>query len=268
MGIEAVTSPGLYFQHTAGLGKGRQKADVLEPLTSDGETQQSNLNSKGPVKDADKNTESCKGVLNLIQEGHFKGVADVRLRINFADELAAIEQNRTTQDVNQKVDGIVEAVTSALTSAPLNEPLFDSYIDPFEQAINKSKEDYLSAENQSESILIDGLNAAVENLVASLTQALTSNTTENHEEGNVPVDGGTYEATPVSDLISELRAIVSTGMDDLTQALTGVNILPELSGPNGNGVAYEKFLAIYNEMNASPEPVDTASNIDHLDTSV
>jgi hypothetical protein len=36
--------------------------------------------------------------------------------------------------------------------------------------------------------------------------------------------------------------------------LDGVE-LPELSQPTGNGKAYEKFLAIYNEMNA-PEPVE------------
>lgn len=32
-------------------------------------------------------TEGTKGVLRLLQEGHFRGVADVRLRINFHDEL-------------------------------------------------------------------------------------------------------------------------------------------------------------------------------------
>ncbi|GAG28055.1 unnamed protein product [marine sediment metagenome] len=37
-------------------------------------------------------------------------------------------------------------------------------------------------------------------------------------------------------------------MDDLTTAVSAANVLPPLSEPNGNGVAYDKFLAIYNEM--------------------
>ena len=35
--------------------------------------------------------QEARGVLRLLQEGHFKGVADLRLRINFAEELAGIE---------------------------------------------------------------------------------------------------------------------------------------------------------------------------------
>lgn len=41
--------------------------------------------------------EGTKGVLRLLQEGHFHGVADVRLRINFHDELQqAASQNAAT----------------------------------------------------------------------------------------------------------------------------------------------------------------------------
>ncbi|MGE5296238.1 MAG: hypothetical protein ACM3VT_15560 [Solirubrobacterales bacterium] len=36
-------------------------------------------------------TQEARGVIRLLQEGHFKGVADVRLRINFAEELAGSE---------------------------------------------------------------------------------------------------------------------------------------------------------------------------------
>ncbi len=36
-------------------------------------------------------TQEAKGVLRLLQEGHFKGVADIRLRINFSEELAGAE---------------------------------------------------------------------------------------------------------------------------------------------------------------------------------
>ncbi len=35
--------------------------------------------------------EKIKDVVQLLQEGHFKGVADVRLRINFFEELSSIK---------------------------------------------------------------------------------------------------------------------------------------------------------------------------------
>ena len=54
-------------------------------------------------------------------------------------------------------------------------------------------------------------------------------------------------------------------MDQLTSAFGQVGILPGLPEPTGNGVAYEKFLAIYNEMRGigttdagepAPEPLE------------
>jgi hypothetical protein len=48
--------------------------------------------------------------------------------------------------------------------------------------------------------------------------------------------------------ISGLTEAFETAMGDFTGGLDGVVVLPELSEPSGNGAAYEKFLAIYNEM--------------------
>jgi hypothetical protein len=265
--IEAVIPLGLAVQKPERFEAGRQKVDVFDPATRDGEMPQSTLSSINLAEGEDKNTESSKGVLDLIQEGHFKGVADVRLRINFSDELVAIEQSQTKQAVSQKMDGILEAVSSTLKSAELTETSLDAFIDPFEQAIDKSREDFLGAEVQSESILISELESALENLVTSLTQELSSTAAEGPEEGNVLADVGIVEDTPLSGLISALKAAFSTAMDDLSEILSNANILPELSAPNGNGVAYEKFLAIYNEMMTSRDPVDSPSNSDRLDTS-
>ena len=268
MRIDAAIPPGLYVQQHERLGTGRQKADQIEPLTPDGETVQSTPEPTRSPENDDNNTEASKGVLGLLQEGHFKGVADVRLRINFSDELAAIEQNQNRQIVSQKIDVILESVTSTLKSGQLTETPLDSFIDSFEQTISESKEHFLTAEAQSTSILISELESAFQTLAISLTQALASTTAETPEEGNVPVDTAIEEDTPVSDLITGLRAAFSTAIDDLTKALSGAtNVLPELSEPNGNGVAYDKFLTIYNEMQTSREPEDTTSNTVPLDTS-
>jgi len=266
--IDAAIPPGLYVQQYERLGTGRQKADQIEPLTPDGETVQSTPEPTRSPENGDKNTEASKGVLGLLQEGHFKGVADVRLRINFSDELAAIEQNQNRQIVSQKIDVILESVTSTLKSGQLTETPLDSFIDPFEQAINESKEDFLTAEVQSTSILMNELESAFETLAISLTQAFASSTAENPEEGDFLVDTAMGEDTPASDLVVGLKAAFSTAMDDMAKALSETTkILPELSEPNGNGVAYEKFLTIYNEMQTSREPEDPTSNTVPLDTS-
>ena len=59
-------------------------------------------------------------------------------------------------------------------------------------------------------------------------------------------------------LITNLQFAFFAGMDELTEALSSVKILPELSEPSGNGKAYEKFVAIYNQMlgvdNTGDEP--------------
>ncbi len=90
MRIETAIPPSLYIQQPTRPGPGKQEIEVSEPLPPDGETSQPSPDSISPAERDDKNTEATKGVLGLLQEGHFKGVADVRLRINFFDELAAI----------------------------------------------------------------------------------------------------------------------------------------------------------------------------------
>lgn len=268
MRIDAAIPPSLYVQQHGQLDTGKQKVDRLKPSTSDLETAQSTLEPTSSEETDDKKTETSKGVLGLLQEGHFKGVADVRLRINFSDEVTAIEQNQNRQIVNQKIDVILESVTSTLKSNQLTEAPLDSFIDPFEQAINESKEDFLTAEVQSTSILMKELESAFETLEISLAQAFASTTAQSPEEGDFLADAVMDEDTPPSTLVVGLKAAFSTAMDDLAKALSdATKILPELSEPNGNGVAYEKFLTIYNEMQTHPEPEDPTSDTVPLDTS-
>ncbi len=54
--------------------------------------------------------EEGQGVIGLLQEGHFKGVADVRLRINFFDELAAIEAGELKTASEGSINGVLGAV--------------------------------------------------------------------------------------------------------------------------------------------------------------
>ena len=64
------------------------KGEVRENATSDAEIDEPPIVEK-PAPEEE--TREARGVIRLLQEGHFKGVADVRLRINFFEELAGAE---------------------------------------------------------------------------------------------------------------------------------------------------------------------------------
>ena len=123
--------------------------------------------------------EKVKGVIRLLQEGHFKGVADVRLRINFFDELTAL--------------GLVERPDNAAPGGGSEAP-------PNEFSVETVAPDELF---------------------------------------NKPIAPDELSIEPI--VLNELTS-------ETAEAPTETKTLPELSPPSGKGVAYAKFLAIYNEM--------------------
>jgi hypothetical protein len=54
-----------------------------------------------------------RGVIRNLMNGHYKGVADVRLRINFHDELTSLEQGSVDQAIQSK-NGYLEEMQAAL----------------------------------------------------------------------------------------------------------------------------------------------------------
>ncbi|MHC4213704.1 MAG: hypothetical protein ACYSWP_10070, partial [Planctomycetota bacterium] len=52
--------------------------------------------------------------------------------------------------------------------------------------------------------------------------------------------------------LGELAGMFNASVEGFIESLNSVSVLPPLSEPNGNGAAYEKFLAIYNDMIANP----------------
>ncbi len=144
--------------------------------------------------------EKVKGVIRLLQEGHFKGVADVRLRINFFDELTAL--------------GLVERPDNAApedtTEAPPNGP-------------------------PVEPVAPDGLSGE-------------------------PIAPGELSSEAIApDMLSSEPIALNEFAGETAEEPTEAKGLPELSPPSGKGVAYAKFLAIYNEMlgvgESAPEEV-------------
>ena len=210
-------------------------------------------------------TEDGKGVLGLLLEGHFKGVSDVRLRINFSEQLNAIEAGKLQAVAEQKVNAVLESVGGVVDTFLEGENELteeqtagvSEFQETFVQAVSGYTNEPVSDLNNAFKDFVE----ALRNLFAPPVQTQEENTTTEAEIPNTP-------DLPWQIFIENLQSAFTTATDELTQAYAEVRILPELSEPNGNGVAYEKFLAIYNELRGLQTPTDGQQDSEPLDSAV
>lgn len=192
-----------------------------------------------------------KGVLRNLLEGHYKGVADVRLRINFFEELAAIEAAKVQTVAAEKVGGVLESVGDVVTDFVEG----DNGLTPEQiTAVSELHNTFSQAAGESQNEPAVDLTTAFDDFVVALRNLFTP-PEQTPEETTIPEteDVGTTESSstteqPWQTFLDNLQSAFSAASDELTKAVTSLQILPELSEPNGNGVAYEKFLAIYNDL--------------------
>lgn len=236
---------------------------------------------------SDDDTQDDKGVIQLLQQGHFNGVADVRLRIVHSEKLLALEQQQFQTIATEKVDGLLAMVGAAVETMPGNnestaQPIEESAVlEPlstpeiltedaftqFTQAVNAAKDEFLNSQTSSKETLVDNINSAFQSFVELLArpseptseilvenEIMTNPTTEpdsanpDIQEKDVTVEPTEESPSVFESFVENLEAVFAEAMDKLVSNLDEVKVLPELSEPNGNGVAYEKFLAIYNEL--------------------
>ena len=247
-----------------------------EQDTQDQKTEKVNEPSSAepePVNQEADDAEHSKGVLRLLQEGHFKGVADVRLRINFFEELATIESAQRQAVTEEKVGGTLESVGGAVDSFLVDNELTEEQAtsvlqakDSFIQAVNGA-DDPTSTIGESFAAFLESLAglapAPLETEVQETTPA-EQGAEETETAGQTEEQGGENEPSPLTEsgpdwqgFIANLQALFTKAMDELNSALGAVSALPPLSEPSGNGVAYEKFLATYNQMRGV-ETADTS----------
>lgn len=280
-----------------------KKSELTEPAADQVPQEPPNsseIDEPSPVEPEQVNQEDdsgdSKGVLRLLQEGHFKGVADVRLRINFFDKLAALEATQKQAVTEEKMGGVLESLNGVVDSFLADNELTEEQSagiseaqESFIQAVNEA-DDPAGAAEDAFAAFIEALRGLFAIPVETVEQEVPA--TEEKVEETEPADGAEEQEIPVVEqgaeeteptdgteeqsgepepvqpaesgpdwqgFIENLQAALTTAMEELTSSINAVSVLPPLSEPSGNGVAYEKFLAIYNEMLGVGE---TGNNLD------
>jgi hypothetical protein len=210
-------------------------------------------------------TEDDKGVLGLLQEGHFKGVSEVRLHINFFEQLSAIEAGKLQAVAEQKVNAVLESV-GGIVDTFLEEE--NELTEEQTASVSELQETFFQAASGYTNEPVTDLNNAFDDFVEALRNLFTPPVQTQEENTTAETESADAPELPWQIFIKDLQSAFTTATNELTQAFAEVRILPELSEPNGNGVAYEKFLAIYNELRGLQTLSDEQPNSELLDSVV
>lgn len=237
------------------------------------------------------------GVLRLLNEGHFNGVADVRLRINFFDQLSAQQETQSLTNLNEQSTKLIgsiqntfnESVSTLTDDAETKTSLTNLYND-FESTLQDTLS-HVSIRDLDPAALETSIQTSFDSFVEQLSQTLTTpaqetdaaseivevdalkttvalNDSRLNETVNItadvtalPVDQ-TSETTTVAttstldDAMTLFKEAFSQALTEFTTSLETTSSLQDLSSYDGNGVAYDKFLAIYNDLRGVTTTVD------------
>jgi hypothetical protein len=208
-----------------------------------------------------------KGVIRNLLNGHFKGVSDVRLRINFADEINELQSAEMEKAVENGVSGLQDNLDSRIESFVNGNELTEEEIENINLAADQFR---VAISSVDKSDLMSELKAAFDEFAVSITPQPAEpeelpveeeSPVENIDPDAVPIENTTAETeenpeeTPVvsselliEQFLADLTEFFLSELDNLEIQLGSVSVLPELSQPSGNGKAYDKFVALYNEM--------------------
>ena len=232
-------------------------------------------------------SKQSKGVVQLLKEGHFKGVADLRLRMNHLDELAVSERVVDGRSAYQRVGDGVEAVEAEIqelfNSGQLtaDEQLaikedFESFVAQVDQASAA----WAAAEDLPSESLVTEAKGHFEAFEASIREDVSLPEVESPTDKIPPIDttddklvlpveieesdGVAPELVieaelDVDTMIQRLRETFLSALESKSSTTSSLQ-LPALSAAEGKGVAYEKFNAAYQEMLSLRGMAESAPN--------
>ena len=215
------------------------------------------LTSQPRPESTPQDADAQRGVIRNLLEGHYKGVADVRLRINFYAEISAVQEQARSTALTENTDTFKSAVESAFTALLADESVTEEQttaLNALKTAFGQSSEKALATNSAG---VLEGWQQNISNLLDSVKALFATAPEETAATDTLPLDPG--EVIPEPNAYDAFEAKILAALSGLQSAVENVNVLPELSPPSGQGAAYEKFLQIYKEMQgASEPPVDSS----------
>lgn len=219
-----------------------------------------------------------KGDFSLLQAGHFKGVAEVRLSIKLHIELSGVQQNTAHARASEAIADLDETMTHALEAVP--EGSDKAQVKAIKAAQNQFSDSIQSAAQNlhsgdvSHEAFISEISEAYEKLAAQVQSALTGapsvsdkkDTPElkvvdapvarmdeeghdiehDHADDLHPEDG--VVATDTEQYVANLGQVFNDAISGIRADFASAINAPEFQPPSGNGGAFEKFLNIYREL--------------------
>lgn len=227
------------------------------------------------------NAEESKGVVQKIQEGHFKGVADVRLRINYHEELQKNTTVQVAEQVEKEAEALDEAVTKKVTELEdeFNFAAEISYSFSFSVTSQRQQITMDTPPNSNEEQPLDvssiigmfkttfdeifealsALDPAAAPDSAAATTAVMGGSGTNQVNGpelqnteaelsKEPAGDAEPQLSGFQQKLVDLRSFFETELASIEERLRDIMSPPPLSPPQGNGVAYDRFLGMYNDL--------------------
>lgn len=246
------------------------------------------------------NAEGSKGVIRLLQAGHFSGVADVRLRINFHDQLQQGAAQNAAKAFEEAVPGLLDELAEKLGRVGEEydlSPQEKELAEAFAQEMHLLLEEAKTGQTPLAATLA-GIGSRFSTFLESLAGALAGSPAPVEEdqnpleEANRPVhedgapepddqaldqtaaalseeaDGVPEEgvgqpdegSTVLKTALQEISDWFSRRLDEVQNDAAAAQQLPPLSEPRGKGAAYAKFLEIYRNLNSETGTPSSAND--------
>ena len=237
-----------------------------------------------PTETTTTNDEKVFGVIRLLEAGHFKGVADVRLRINFFEELSARANNAARETLSESSGELAETVEAGVADLVECLAADESAREDVTGLVAEFGEQLQTVVNQGTDpgpIDYDALREAVQGVFAELVEGLTALLGPPPVEPDVaPVEPDTApsdpDASPVDpdpaesvadaeedspevafeDALAILSETFTVALNGFLEAIEAAGRLPDPEPAPGHGAAYDKFLAIYNDLRGVTPQLD------------
>jgi hypothetical protein len=274
MNVSAVGHP-LHYASAAGHRGGSNQVnnppavvETADDATASSETRAVSAHHDGP-----------KGVVGLLQAGHFKGVAAVRLSINFHEQLSGLNREAARIRVEEAAASMDEQMAGALAAYPEDASaqqlqLVTEAQETFALAIHSAVQGFKSGESSQDDALA-GMQTAFDDLMLALQAsfAATDQTADAaaDEQGTADITAtliaAADEAAAVPDAapagaagyLASIGQVFNSLMEGLRSDMDTGKAIPQFTAPQGNGVAFEKFMAMYREITEIAAPVDAGT---------